>query len=179
MQGTIIAVSLSGGAGAPPWELENSLQNISLNGLPDRLDRHGVGGLPCATGSADMQIQPAFGMYPMMLQPPFGSDASYMTENYSNVGQTTPSTPMSLAYSALGAPYQAPPSPALTLQNHQSPSRSTGGFGQVDVRRYGGSRPARSSHLHHAASHHNHVDIHRIRGGIDVRTTVCIPRSMR
>lgn len=45
------------------------------------------------------------------------------------------------------------------------------GYGRPDARRQHAARVNRSPH-HNATGHHNHVDIQRIREGIDVRTTV-------
>lgn len=117
------------------------------------------------------QFSPALGMYPLMLQAPFGPNMPFLIDRFPNVVQTNPiMAPMSSPYPAIGSLYRTPPSPALTV-NNQSPSRPLPGYGRPDARRQNATRINRSPH-HNAASHHNHVDIHRIREGIDVRTTV-------
>jgi hypothetical protein len=118
------------------------------------------------------QFSPALGMYPLMVQAPFGPNMPFLLDRFPNTVQTNPIMgPMSPSYPIVGSLYRTPPSPALTLKTHQSPSRSMPGYGKPDARRQNATRINRSPH-HNAASHHNHVDIHRIREGIDVRTTV-------
>src|SRR5690606_25256042 len=110
-------------------------------------------------------------MYPLMFQAPFSPGMPYVVDGLANTGQTSPITPASPGYSTMGPFYQTPPSPALTSHNNQSPSRALSSYGRPDVRRQNATRINRSPH-HNATSHHNHVDIHRIREGTDVRTTV-------
>jgi len=52
-----------------------------------------------------------------------------------------------------------------------SPRRQFAAFGSIENRRQNATRIARGPHFN-TANHHNHVDIERIRGGHDVRTTV-------
>lgn len=118
---------------------------------------------------AGVHFQPPFTMYPLMFQPPFSPGMPYLVDRFpSHAG---PMMPMSPGHSNPGPLYQTPPSPALTSQNNQSPSRILSNYGRPDARRQNATRISRSSH-HNSTSHHNHVDINRIREGIDVRTTV-------
>lgn len=105
-------------------------------------------------------------MYPIFVQSPMGSNSPYIAS------QGSPTSPSYSAFQGVGYSYQAPPSPAATSQNNQSPSRSYMGHGQTDTRRTNLSRGSRPHN--HTSSHHNHVDTHRIREGIDVRTTVSL-----
>lgn len=120
--------------------------------------------------STNMHLS-ALTMYPLMFQSPYGPSMSYMVDSLPNAGQTSPMAPMSPGYPVLGPLYQTPPSPALTSHNHQSPSRSVSSYARSEARRQNAARINRSPH-HNATGHHNHVDIQRIREGIDVRTTV-------
>lgn len=116
---------------------------------------------------------PAFTMYPLMCQSPYAPSMSYMVDGLASTGQTSPMAPISPGYPGLGPLYQTPPSPALTSHNQQSPSRSVSSYARSEARRQNAARINRSPH-HNAAGHHNHVDIQRIREGIDVRTTVML-----
>lgn len=125
---------------------------------------------PVVTNGA--QFSPALTMYPLMLQNPFNPNTSILLDRYPNpVQANTVMAPMFPSYQMVGSLYRTPPSPALTVSNNQSPSRSMSMYGRTDARRQNAARVNRSPH-NNAASHHNHVDIHRIREGIDVRTTV-------
>jgi hypothetical protein len=98
----------------------------------------------------------------------------YMLDSFLPPAQTSsssPLTPFTPQYPIFGTLYQTPPSPALTAQNNYSPSRTFSGADRADARRQNAMRVSRSAY-HSTATHHNHVDITRIRDGIDVRTTV-------
>jgi hypothetical protein len=130
--------------------------------------------LPRHSVASNVQFQPTIAMYPFMVQPPFVP--AYMVDGFPLTGQTSPVTPISPRYPIVGSLYQTPPSPAPTSLNNQSPSRSVSGYGRADARRQHAARVNRSPH-HSASGHHNHVDIQRIRDGIDVRTTVSIKQG--
>ncbi|CAH0042940.1 unnamed protein product [Clonostachys solani] len=117
--------------------------------------------------------QPTIAMYPLMFQSPFTPGVSYVLDRLPASGHSTPLTPVSPSYPVIGSVYQTPPSPALTVQSNQSPSRPMPGYGRLDARRQNAARVNRSPH-HNSAGHHNHVDIQRIREGIDVRTTIML-----
>lgn len=118
------------------------------------------------------QFSTALAMYPVMLQNAFNPNMSFLVDRYPNPVQASAlMTPMSPSYQMVGSLYRTPPSPALSVSNNQSPSRPMPMYGRGDARRQNATRVNRSPHTN-AASHHNHVDIHRIREGIDVRTTV-------
>lgn len=120
--------------------------------------------------TAGMQLS-TFSMFPLMLQSPYGPGMPYIMDGLANVGRVSPMAPMSPGYPVNGTLYQTPPSPALTSHNYNSPSRAVSSYARSEARRQHAARINRSPH-HNVAGHHNHVDVHRIRGGIDVRTTV-------
>lgn len=74
-------------------------------------------------------------------------------------------------YHLMGPGY--PPTPARTLHSNFSPMRGGHGQGRFQVSRFNPPRMHRSG-FQSNSSHHNHVDIERIREGTDVRTTVSI-----
>lgn len=116
----------------------------------------------------------SYSMYPLMTQPPFTSGTPYLLDRGPHASQIAQLAPMAPMFPVISQMYRAPPSPALTVRNDFSPSRSASGYARMDARRQNASRVTRSPY-HSAASHHNHVDIGRIRDGIDVRTTVSKP----
>lgn len=125
-------------------------------------------------GQGDAHYNAPVAMYPLMFQAPFTPAVPYMLDSLlppvqANSGN--PLTPFTPQYPVFGTLYQTPPSPALTAQNSYSPSRNFSGADRADARRQNAMRVNRSTY-HSTATHHNHVDITRIRDGIDVRTTV-------
>jgi hypothetical protein len=161
-------MSLHDGYAESSDDLTGTFQHLSVcKGPPPQEQRS-------RTTADGVHFQPTFAMYPLMLQAPVGPTMPYMFDRFSAAGQTSPLAPMSPPYPVLGHVYQTPPSPALTTQNNQSPSRPVSVYSRIDARRQNATRINRSPH-HNAAGHHNHVDIQRIRDGIDVRTTVRSP----
>ncbi|KAJ6439979.1 meiosis protein MEI2 [Purpureocillium lavendulum] len=135
-------------------DLTGALQGISLQRAPQGPAKHlaGVGSAFSRYQTpADIRVQPPFAMYPLVFPSPFAANLPYMLEPLlpvSEPGPVTPMPPVSPSYPVLGQLYHTPPSPALTTHN--------------------------GSPYHNVASHHNHVDISRIRDGIDVRTTIML-----
>lgn len=128
-------------------------------------------------GQGDAHYNAPVAMYPFMFQTPFTPAVPYMLDSFLPPVQTSsgsPLTPFTPQYPVFGTLYQTPPSPALTAQNNYSPSRTFSGADRADARRQNAMRVSRSTY-HSTATHHNHVDITRIRDGIDVRTTVSYP----
>lgn len=87
--------------------------------------------------------------------------------------QSPPASSVS-SYQCLTPLYSSPASShAIVPSQHDLTSpRQMQGLARHDGRRQNAMRVNRSSY-HNAAGHHNHVDVNRIREGIDVRTTVC------
>ncbi|KAL9473718.1 hypothetical protein ACSS6W_008098 [Trichoderma asperelloides] len=127
-------------------------------------------------GQGDAHYNAPVAMYPFMFQTPFTPAVPYMLDSFLPPVQTSsgsPLTPFTPQYPVFGTLYQTPPSPALTAQNNYSPSRTFSGTDRADARRQNAMRVSRSTY-HSTATHHNHVDITRIRDGIDVRTTIML-----
>lgn len=83
----------------------------------------------------------------------------------------TPLTPMSSRDIPIMGPIFTPPATPMTMQSDYTSPRSMQAYGRIDGRRQNAMRVNRSP-FYNAAGHHNHVDVNRIQGGIDVRTTV-------
>ncbi|RDA90348.1 hypothetical protein CP533_4465 [Ophiocordyceps camponoti-saundersi (nom. inval.)] len=150
-----------------PWQSPNEAQAQRLS-LPSANTLAGA--------ARGLQIQSPFAMYPLVVQPPLAPAMSCMVNSLfppTTQGPATPLAPVSPSFQGVGSLYHSPPSPALTVQKNYSPCRHIPGFGRSEARRQNALRISRSSH-HSVAGHHNHVDINRIREGIDVRTTIML-----
>ncbi|KAF4512717.1 hypothetical protein G6O67_000064 [Ophiocordyceps sinensis] len=177
-EGIHLAVSLHMLDSAAIPGLAGAMHGLRIGKVLD--DQHQQGSNASVTlrpaAPLEMRTQPPFTMYPLMFQSPFGPGMPYMLDSYlpaGSQGPITPVAPASPSYPLVGPLYHPPPSPALTTQKNYSPSRPLPSFGRSEARRQNAMRISRSSY-HGVASHHNHVDIHRIRDGIDVRTTIML-----
>ena len=124
--------------------------------------------------AANMCLSPQVAMYPMFFSSTVPPTIPYVLDSF--VASPQGSTPHSTAqltpgYRSMSSPFQTPPSPALTVQKNFSPSRSMTKYNRLDSRRQHALRVSRSPYQS-SSSNHNHVDVDRIREGIDVRTTV-------
>ncbi|KAK5988744.1 Meiosis protein mei2 [Cladobotryum mycophilum] len=160
------------------YDLAEAFEGISVSKMPAELAQQHEPSGPTATrpGPADIRVHAPFAMYPFMFHSPYTPSMSYMLDSFVPIGQANPANPMTTfppTYPVYGSLYQTPPSPALTAQNNYSPSRQLPGTARADARRQNAMRVNRSSY-HNIATHHNHVDINRIRDGIDVRTTIML-----
>ncbi|KAI5457928.1 RNA recognition motif 2-domain-containing protein [Mariannaea sp. PMI_226] len=151
-------------------DIAEALQDISLAKSPGNL-HHQTNGRGQAIPS--LNSQPQFPIYPFMIQSPMGASMPYVLERVSLAGQINSISPMTPSYPLMRPVYQTPPSPALTVRNDFSPSRPSSSFPRFDSRRQNAARITRSPY-HNSTTHHNHVDIGRIRDGIDVRTTIML-----
>ena len=170
-----------------PYQSGNDLtpkliQNPGYPALEDtfeRQQRHLRTDPRCVTTAEDRANEPLT-IYPVVFQSPFFANVPYILDSLApgcNQGSFTPINALHQPYPGLSPLYHAPPSPALTVQNGYSPSRTVTGYLRSDGRRQNATRVTRSPY-NTSANHHNYVDINRIRDGIDVRTTVCKDRLM-
>lgn len=126
--------------------------------------------------AADLQVsQQQMAMYPVLYHnlPPQGP-TRFMLDQTPTRGQSVSSvTSMSplTAGMPIMAPVYTPPTTPMALQGGFTSPRSVQPYGRFDNRRQNAMRVHRSPY-YNAAGHHNHVDVTRIRDGIDVRTTV-------
>ncbi|RDA85497.1 hypothetical protein CP532_5073 [Ophiocordyceps camponoti-leonardi (nom. inval.)] len=164
---------------AQPPDFMGTFQGLDLGQSHDdfQAQRLSASSANVAVGPAPgLQIQSQFALYPLLVQPSFGPAVSCMVNSYvppATQGPASPLGPISPSFPGVGSIYNSPPSPALTVHKNYSPCRSIPGFGRSEARRQNALRISRSSH-HSVAGHHNHVDINRIREGIDVRTTIML-----
>ncbi|RFU74171.1 meiosis mei2 [Trichoderma arundinaceum] len=155
-----------------------AMQEITISKRADDPDQR-LGSVCSSSSQAaqgDAHYNAPIAMYPFMFPTPFTPAMPYMLDSFLPTAQTSsgsPLTPFTPQYPLFGTLYQTPPSPALTAQNNYSPSRTFSGAERADARRQNAMRISRSTY-HSTTTHHNHVDINRIRDGIDVRTTIML-----
>ncbi|KAJ6782892.1 hypothetical protein PWT90_04881 [Aphanocladium album] len=121
-------------------------------------------------------LNASLGMYPVITQSSYSPSFPYLVNSFiasAPGAEVAPlSTPISPSYQRVSAAYRKPPSPALSIHNGYSPSRPNSAYGRLDRRQHA-ARLSRNS-FQNPSSHHNHVEVHRIREGIDVRTTIML-----
>ncbi|KAK0710905.1 hypothetical protein B0H67DRAFT_493421 [Lasiosphaeris hirsuta] len=119
-------------------------------------------------------------MYPLVYHGPAASPVRYVLDQTPTRSQSasslTPMTPMSGGVPIM-TPIFTPPKTPMAFQNEYANQRAMAAFGRHDGR-YDGRRQnamrVNRSPFYNAAGHHNHVDVTRIRDGIDVRTTIML-----
>jgi hypothetical protein len=96
------------------------------------------------------------------------------------VSHMTPMTPISGGMPIMAPPYNTtPPATPMAMHGDFTSPRTIQQYGRMDSRLDGRRQNAmrvNRAPFYNNAGHHNHVDVNRIRDGIDVRTTVCSPR---
>lgn len=130
-----------------------------------------IAGGRSAVGNMNMPIAPQVGMYshPLMYHNPTPASTHYLVDPFISHPPAPYHLPSNLT---TFAPLYQPtsPGPLVPYQPGYSTPKSLG-FTRPDARRQNAQRVNRSPY-YNAAGNHNHVEISRIRDGIDVRTTV-------
>lgn len=124
--------------------------------------------------SMGIQLHSPFPMYPLLYQTPFPQGISYIMDH---ANSAAPSNTTSTGSYPVISPLYPQLSPFLHLPGPGEYNQSRThhyNYSRADSRRQNAARVSRSPY-YNAASHHNHVDVSRIRDGIDVRTTVNLP----
>lgn len=143
--------------------------NLSIAQIPPATVRHNGGSLlvPSATFSQTMQpLQLPFSVLPMICASQIAPAPAYMLEG-NNLSH------MAIApgnYSVI-ASQPGHSNTLMPVPSGYAPTRLIQSFNRIDSRRQNAMRVTRSP-FYTSAGHHNHVDVTRIREGIDVRTTV-------
>ncbi|KAI5864582.1 RNA recognition motif 2-domain-containing protein [Durotheca rogersii] len=118
--------------------------------------------------SADgFQLQPSYGMMPVLYHG-LPVSSSYVFDQLPSRSNSTVASAGNYSLASPMASQQGPylPTDLVTPRQFQQ-------CGRPDGRRQNAMRVARSPY-YNAANHHNHVDVGRIREGIDVRTTIML-----
>ena len=119
-----------------------------------------------------LPVQAQFALYPMVYRNHFTTGSPVVFDNIPHRSNTV--TPMTNHRFPLAGPLFNPGAAAsqtLSMTADFAVPRSLPHFNRPDARRQHAMRVTRSPY-YNAAGHHNHVDVNRIREGIDVRTTV-------
>lgn len=170
-------------------QLERSLAN-SMHGLTVSTSSHSMQTTgtheDCSHQSAGNQqpphpppmtlhMQHPFAMWPVLCQPQLQPNLAYVLDSNQPFHQPSPSA---MGHYQVAAPMLPRHGQTAPLPEDYSQPRTMPGLGRPDSRRQHAARVSRSS-FYSVATHHNHVDVARIREGIDVRTTVSslIPNS--
>jgi hypothetical protein len=156
-------------------DLVHSMQDLSLPrsaiGLPPQC---GVMTHPTRQFPAlGFPVQPQLAMYPILCQAQFQSGLPYVLDPGT---QPNPVLPRAVHPFPLASAIYAPAPSSLLASGDYSQHRGMPSYGRPDARRQHAARISRAPY-YNVSSHHNHVDVHRIREGIDVRTTASIPMS--
>ncbi|AEO58122.1 hypothetical protein MYCTH_2118584 [Thermothelomyces thermophilus ATCC 42464] len=90
------------------------------------------------------------------------------------VSHLAPMTPISGGMPMMAPLFNTtPPDTPMAIRSEFTSPRSIQPYARLDGRRHGAMR-ANRSHNFNNAGHHNHVDVNRIRDGVDVRTTIML-----
>jgi hypothetical protein len=170
--------ALSNGAGdgiASPGrhqfeDLTAALQSMSLS-RPQQSRSAFLATASHAPVPPNLQVQPQYALYqPLIYRGQFPAITPVLFDN--QLARAHSASPSTASVPLLGPAY--PPMttvPALPLHHEFANPRSAQNYNRQDGRRQHAMRISRSPY-YNAAGHHNHVDVNRIREGIDVRTTV-------
>ncbi|KAH8895179.1 hypothetical protein GQ53DRAFT_857406 [Thozetella sp. PMI_491] len=166
---------LSGGI--PFGRVASLLQDMTLASKYSQLGRGVIDcprGLPSPSGYQSAQLPEQLGLYHNMLIPGQGrfsiGSIPYLIDPYRGYGAAPP-VMSNVNLQMLGPAYATSTGGSLMAihNDYPAPRRCHG----VESRRQNATRVHRSGY-YNAASHHNHVDVNRIRDGIDVRTTIML-----
>lgn len=164
---------------SPQDIIANSMQNMVISKppqLPPPPQSTIVTPSPRQYPSMGIQLHSPFPMYPLLYQAPFPQGISYIMDHASSAAPSN--TANTGSYPIISPLYpQLPPFLHLPGPGEYNQSRTHPyNYSRADSRRQNAARVSRSPY-YNAASHHNHVDVSRIRDGIDVRTTVGLPTT--
>ncbi|KAK1962527.1 RNA recognition domain-containing protein 2 [Colletotrichum sublineola] len=151
-----------------PGDLTNTLQALALSKPAPQMHLvpHSASMSGASSHYSPFGIQvPPFAMWPILCQPQFQPHGPYLL----NDGQRLPPPPTTS--SPAGYQFSAP---LLSHSSHTVPATTPlSPSARNESRRQNAARVNRSPY-YNVASHHNHVDVIRIREGTDVRTTIML-----
>ncbi|OIW33953.1 hypothetical protein CONLIGDRAFT_570335 [Coniochaeta ligniaria NRRL 30616] len=153
-------------------DISSAFQNMSLVN-PSQPMGNLIAGGRSGIGNMTMPLAPQVGMYPhpLMYHNQTPASTHYLVDPFASHPPTPYHLPTNLTtFSPLYQPTS--PGPLVSYQPGYSTPKSLG-FNRPDARRQNAQRVNRSPY-YNAAGNHNHVEISRIRDGIDVRTTIML-----
>ncbi|KAI3547220.1 RNA recognition domain-containing protein 2 [Colletotrichum abscissum] len=150
----------------PRHDLTSALHALSLSNQANSMPLMPQGVSIPVPGSPypplGIQVSP-LAMWPILCQPQFQPGTAYVLNDGQRLSPPT-STSDSARYQFTNHLFSQP-SPSMPMMGSMSPGT------RAEPRRQNAARVNRSPY-YNVASHHNHVDVNRIREGTDVRTTV-------
>lgn len=168
---------------SPVRNMENVFQSMGVLDTP-----HQAGSLMATGrfGQAPAGLQ-QYAMYPVGYPGlPAAGPSRFVLDQTPTRGQgvshMAPMTPISGGMPIMAPLYNTtPPATPMAMHGDFTSPRTIQTYGRMDGRldgrRQNAMRVNRSPFFNNAG-HHNHVDVNRIRDGIDVRTTVCLLSSL-
>ncbi|KAL8338353.1 hypothetical protein RB598_006967 [Gaeumannomyces tritici] len=149
----------------------DSYQGAPLAKTPQSTSSMGTPAQP-ATPHVGLPLSPQYPLFHPLVFRQLPMANPYMLNR---LPSQSPPAPSMSSYQCLTPLYTSPASSQTVVSSQQdlmSP-RQMHGLARHDGRRQNAMRVNRSSY-YNAAGHHNHVDVNRIRDGIDVRTTIML-----
>ncbi|KAK3368202.1 RNA recognition motif 2-domain-containing protein [Podospora didyma] len=162
---------------APLHEISDVFKGMNLSKPPHTHSQALVASGRHGQSPAGLHIpQQQIAMYPVVYHSHIPGPTRYMldqtpTRSHS-ITPMSPMTPMSASVPIM-APMYTPPATPMALHSDYTSPRHMQSYARPDSRRQNAMRVNRSP-FYNAAGHHNHVDVNRIRDGIDVRTTIML-----
>ncbi|KAF4782955.1 RNA recognition domain-containing protein 2 [Colletotrichum scovillei] len=152
----------------PRHDLTSALHALSLSKQANQMPLMPQGVSMPVPGSPypplGIQVSP-LAMWPILCQPQFQPSTAYVLNGGQRLSPPT-STSNSARYQLTNHLFSQP-SPVMPMMGSMSPGT------RAEPRRQNAARVNRSPY-YNIASHHNHVDVNRIREGTDVRTTIML-----
>ncbi|KXH28419.1 RNA recognition domain-containing protein 2 [Colletotrichum nymphaeae SA-01] len=152
----------------PRHDLTSALHALSLSKQANQMPLMPQGVSMPVPGSPypplGIQVSP-LAMWPILCQPQFQPSTAYVLNGGQRLSPPT-STSNSARYRLTNHLFSQP-SPVMPMMGSMSPGT------RAEPRRQNAARVNRSPY-YNIASHHNHVDVNRIREGTDVRTTIML-----
>ncbi|KAH0426888.1 hypothetical protein CcaCcLH18_10064 [Colletotrichum camelliae] len=152
----------------PSQDLTNAFQALAMSKNPTQIGMspHGTSMVGSGSTYPPLGIQvPPFAMWPILCQPQFQPGMGYLLDGGPRLS-LPPATPSPAGYQFV-SPLFSPHPRGLSTAGSMSCSP------RPEPRRQNASRVNRSPY-YNITSHHNHVDVNRIREGTDVRTTIML-----
>ncbi|KAF5522616.1 Meiosis protein mei2 [Colletotrichum aenigma] len=152
----------------PSQDLTNAFQALAMSKNPTQMGMspHGTSMMGPGSTCPPFGIQvPPFAMWPILCQPQFQPGMGYLLDGGSRL--SLPPATSSPAGFQFVSPLFSPQARGLSTAGSMSCSP------KPEPRRQNASRVNRSPY-YNVTSHHNHVDVNRIREGTDVRTTIML-----
>ncbi|KAK4039921.1 hypothetical protein C8A01DRAFT_46650 [Parachaetomium inaequale] len=163
---------------SPVHHMENVFQGMGVSETP----QHPGGFMaPGRLGQspAGLHVPQQYAMYPVVYHGVQSAGPNrFMLDQTPTRGQgvahMAPMTPISGGMPVMGPLFNTtPPDTPMAMHSDFTSPRSIQPYGRQDARRQSAMRVNRAPFFNNAG-HHNHVDVNRIRDGIDVRTTIML-----